>query len=62
MIDNLPRGEKSLGSNHDSTSGIEVGTSKNKLVSTSRRLSAIATGDNSARRQDHTRNTSLSNC
>jgi hypothetical protein len=54
MIDDLARREESLGRNHNSTGGIEISTSENKLMGTGSRLSAIATSDNCTCRQDHT--------
>lgn len=48
MIDNLLRRKQSLRRNHDSSSGIKVGTGKNKLIGTCRRLSAVSPSDDSA--------------
>lgn len=59
MINNLACWEKSLRGDHNPSSRIEVHASKNKLVGTSRRLSAIATCNNSTGGQNHARNTSL---
>lgn len=62
MINNLSRRKQSLRCDHDSSSGIKVGTGKDQLMGTSRRLSAISPSDNSAHRQHYTCNTGLESC
>lgn len=59
VINDLPKWQECLWSDHDPTSGVKVGTSEDKLVCASSRSSSVATGHDGACGENNTGHASL---